>query len=125
VEDETHGFEVAAVGLPVSVKVEPTHTELFPVIVGLEFTVRFRVAEQPEMFVYVIVVVPAVNAVTKPVEDTVATAALLEIHGLVVAGLPEPENCEVAFTQSVLTPETVGFALTVTGYVVEHPTLFV
>jgi hypothetical protein len=37
--EETQGFELAAVALPVKVIVEPTQTALFPVIVGFEFTV--------------------------------------------------------------------------------------
>lgn len=37
--EETHGLVIAAVPLPVNVIVEPTQTELLPVIVGFELTV--------------------------------------------------------------------------------------
>jgi hypothetical protein len=41
--EETQGFELAAVALPVKFIVEPTQTGLFPVIVGFEFTVTAAV----------------------------------------------------------------------------------
>ena len=37
--DEIHAFELAADALPVNVIVDPTQTELLPVIVGFELTV--------------------------------------------------------------------------------------
>ena len=41
------------------------------------------------------VVVPAVIPVTNPVLSTVATAALEEVHGVVVDGAADPVNCVV------------------------------
>jgi hypothetical protein len=38
------------------------------------------------------VVVPGATAVTKPVDETVATAVLDEIQGFVVAGVAVPVN---------------------------------
>ena len=38
------------------------------------------------------IVDPAPTAVTKPVDETVAAAVFDEIHGVVVAGVPEPVN---------------------------------
>ena len=60
-----------------------------------------------------IVVVPAVNAVTSPVFETVATVVFDETHGFVVAGEADPVSCEVAFTHADSVPVIVGSALTV------------
>lgn len=49
--DETHGVVVAAVILPVSCVVNPTQILLFPIIVGLAFTVMVCVFEHPKLFV--------------------------------------------------------------------------
>ncbi len=55
---------------------------------GLVFTVTVVVVWQPALFVYVIVVVPAEIAVTSPVFDMVATAGLLDAHGVLNEGEP-------------------------------------
>jgi hypothetical protein len=111
--DETHGFVVAGDAEPVSCEVAFTQADNVPDIVGNAFTVNIAVTIQPLLLVYVIVVVPAVNAVTSPVFETVATVVLEEIHGFVVAGDAEPVNCEVPFTQADNVPVMVGSALTV------------
>ena len=81
--------------------------------------------EQPRLFVYVMFVVPLERALTSPVFEIVATPVLLDVHGLVVAGEPDPFNWLVVPTHKVVFPDIVGFALTVTFWVTEHPTLFV
>jgi hypothetical protein len=88
----TQGEVVAAVTLPVNWMVDPTHTALGPVIVGTALTVIVVVIEQPLLFVYVIVVDPAANAVTNPVLEIVAVDVLLETQGVVVAAVPLPVN---------------------------------
>ena len=55
-------------------------------------TLTVTVFKQPKLFVYVIVVVPNENAVTKPVFEMVATPMLLDVHGFDVAGDPDPFN---------------------------------
>jgi methyl coenzyme M reductase subunit C len=45
--------------------------------------------------VYVIVVVPAVREVTKPVLSIVATARFEEVQGVVGSGVPDAESCKV------------------------------
>jgi len=110
--EDTHGLVVAAVALPDNVILDPTQTVLFPVIVGFALMVIVAVTEQLLLFVYVIVVVPALTPVTRPFV-TVATAVLLEVHGFVVAGEPDPVNCIVDPTQTGELPEIVGFAFTV------------
>lgn len=69
---------------------EPTQTLLFPVIVGFVLTVMVCVIEHPKLLVYVIVVVPALIAVTNPIFETLATKVLLEVQELLVAAVPEP-----------------------------------
>ena len=65
--------------------------------------------------VYVIAVVPSATAVTKPVEEIVATAILDDDHGVVASGVPEPVNCSVLPpTVMFCTPEIVGIAFTLT-----------
>jgi predicted AlkP superfamily pyrophosphatase or phosphodiesterase len=71
------------------------------------------------------VVVPAVIPVTNPVLSTVATAALEEVHGVVVDGAADPVNCVVEFTHTVGVPVIVGRALTVTTSVIKHPLVLV
>ena len=48
--------------------------------------------EQPEILEYVIFVAPFDKAVISPVFDTVATAVLLEVQGLVAFAVPDPLN---------------------------------
>jgi hypothetical protein len=42
------------------------------------------------MFVYVMVQVPRDIALTRPLDDTVATPVLLDVQGDETAGLPDP-----------------------------------
>ena len=64
--------------------------------------------------VYVIVTVPAVTPVTTPVLFTVAIEVLDEVHGLVVAAVPEPVKVVVLPAQTLEVPDietTQSFAL--------------
>ncbi len=123
--DETHGLVVAGDADPVNCDVPFTQADNVPVIVGNAFTVNVVVTIHPLLFVYVIVVVPAVNAVTSPVFETVATVVFEETHGFVVAGDAEPINCDVAFTHADSVPVIVGNAFTVNVAVTIQPLLFV
>lgn len=61
------------------------------------------------------VVVPVLTAVTKPVEETVATAVLLDIQGFVVAAVPLPVSWEVVPAHNAVVPVMDGiFGVTVT-----------
>jgi hypothetical protein len=77
-------------------------------------TLTVAVAEQPLLLVNVIVLVPKLTAVTRPVFEMVATAALLVVHALEAAGLAFADNCEVVFGQITVFPDKVGFGETVT-----------
>ena len=90
--EDTHGLTVAAVPDPVNCVVVPIHAVKVPVITGSELTVMVDVTVQPLLFVYVIVEVPTVTPVTKPVLLTVATARFEDNHGLTVAAVAEPVN---------------------------------
>ena len=107
-----------------SCDVVPVVMVVLPVIdatVGAVFTVRLfealTGAPQPLLTVYVILVVPAPTAVTRPVlAFTVATAVLLLLH--VPPGAPLEVYVAVAFTQSGEVPLTVpadtfGFTVSV------------
>jgi hypothetical protein len=85
----------------------------FPVIVGKGFTVMVEVREQPKLFLYVIVVVPAEIPVRRPVFEMVATEVLLDVHGLVVEAVPFPVNCKIASLQTDVPPVIVGSGFTV------------
>ena len=63
-----------------------------PLIVGIEFTVNVAEAEHPELFTYVIVVVPALTPVTKPVDETLAIFCEALDQALDVAAVPLPVN---------------------------------
>ena len=119
--EDNHGFVDAAVGLPESVRVPPTHTALLPVTVGFALTVIVTVTEQPLLFVYVIVLVPAVSAEINPAFVIVATEVLLEVQGLLDAAVPEPVSCSVNPTQTDVFPDIVGFANTVIGVTNKQP----
>ncbi len=123
--EETHGLVVAGDAEPVNCDVPFTQADNVPVMVGNVLTVNVAVTIHPLLFAYVIVVVPAVKAVTSPVFETVATVVFEETHGFVVAGDAEPVNCTVPFTQADNVPEMVGKALTVNVAVIIHPLLFV
>ena len=90
--DEVHGFEVAAVALPVNVSVFPAHMGVLPVTVGKGFTLTVIVFEQPLLLVYVMIAVPAEIPVTNPVLDTLAIDVLEEDHALLTEGEPDPDN---------------------------------
>jgi hypothetical protein len=51
VAEEIQGLETAGVAVPVSVILPPTHTVLFPLIVGFALTVIVAVLEQPSELV--------------------------------------------------------------------------
>ena len=89
-----------------------------PEIDGKGCTVMVEVLEQPILLVSVIVVVPSDKPTTSPVFETVATAVLLDVHGLVVAAVPLPVNCNLEFKQTEETPEIVGSGFTVMVMVV-------
>jgi len=72
------------------------------------------VAVQPLLLVKVIVAVPKLTAVTRPVLDTVATAVLLDDQGLFALGFALAVSCEVALGHKVVSPVTAGFGTTVT-----------
>lgn len=97
------------------------------IIFGLILTVNVSVFWQPLEFVYVIVVVPLVNPVTKPVAVIVATIGLEDDHGEVVDAVPEPFNCEVKPIHTLRPPPIVGcgFIVTETGFITEQPFEFV
>ncbi len=59
-------------------------------------------------------VVPAATPVTNPVLSTEAIAVLEDVHGEVLAGVADPVNCVVEFTQTVGVPVMLGRALIVT-----------
>ena len=63
--------------------------------------------------VYVIVAVPILTPVTKPVGLTMAIAVLDDNQGVVAFAVEEPVNCEVPIAQVINVPVIVGNALTV------------
>ena len=77
-------------------------------------TLMVVVAVQPLLLVKVMVLVPKLTAVTRPVFEIVAIAVLLEVHALLPAGEPVPVSCEVVFGQITVFPDKVGFGETVT-----------
>ena len=79
----------------------------------------------PPILVKVITLVPAAIPVTSPVALTVATVAVAETHGEVVAAMPEPVSCVVDPGQTFSFPEIVGMAYPVTVAVAVHPELLV
>ena len=115
---------VPGVPLPVNNVLPPTQADNVPVIVGLALTVKVAVDEQPALFKYVIVVVPAATAVTKPVVETVATFGVEDVHAFDVAAVPLPVNCDVALIHAESVPVIVGPAETVNVAVVVQPALF-
>ena len=71
------------------------------------------------------VVVPDATPVTTPPVVTVATAVLLDTHGLTAAGVAEPVKVELLPTQALSVPEIVGNAFTVNAAVAVQPLLLV
>lgn len=53
-------------------------------------------------------VAPADTPVTTPILDTVATAVLDEVHGVVASAVAEPVKVAVCPTQALNVPEMVG-----------------
>jgi hypothetical protein len=94
----------------------PAHTAAIGLKAGAVGLLTFMVvvAVQPLLLVNVIVLVPKLSAVTRPVFETVATAALLEVHALFAAAVPVPVSWEVVFGQITVFPDKVGFGETVT-----------
>jgi hypothetical protein len=123
VAEEVQAF-VPGVPLPVNNALPPTQADNVPVIVGFALTVKVAVDEQPALFKYVIVVVPAATAVTKPVVDTVAILFAEDDQAFEVAAVPLPVNCDVALIHAESVPVIVGPAVTLNVAVVEQPALF-
>ena len=109
---ETHGFKDAGVPDPLSCEVALTQINVSPEMVGKALTVMVEVLEHPILLVYVIVAIPAVTPVTRPVFETLATEVLLEVHGLVIAGNSLPDNCNVSSLHTDVLPVIVGSGLT-------------
>jgi hypothetical protein len=63
--------------------------------------------------VYVILLVPALTPVTNPADETVATPGAEDVHALLTAAVPEPDNCVVEDTHTKLVPVIIGSAFTV------------
>jgi len=76
--------------------------------------VNVSVVVQPFVFIYVITLVPADTAVTKPVLLIVATPGVADDHGVVAWAVALPVSWEVPVAQADNVPDTVGFAFTVT-----------
>ena len=123
--EELHGLVTAGVGEPVSWVEDPAQSVLFPVIEGRALTVIVEVTEQLLLFTYVMVLVPAVMAVTSPVLEIVATAVFEDAQALAAAAVPLPVSCKVLLTQRDTPPEIVGLANTVTGSTTAHPLVLV
>ena len=94
----------------------PEHTAAIGLKVGAVGLVTFMVVVvvQPLLLVNVIVLVPKLTAVTRPVLDTVATAVLLDDQGLFALGFALAVSCEVALGQITVFPVKVGFGASVT-----------
>jgi hypothetical protein len=107
---------ILLVELAGKVRLPPEHIAAIVLKVGAVglVTLMIVVAVHPLLLVNVIVAVPKLTAVTRPVLDTVATAALLDIHGLLALGLALANNCEVVLGQRVVEPVMVGLGATVT-----------
>ena len=92
---DTHGVVADGVPDPIKVTELPRHTEPGPLIVGTLLTVITCVVVQPLLFVYVISVVPLATPVTIPPLSIVAIPGLLDTHGVVADGVPDPVNGSV------------------------------
>ena len=68
---------------------------------------------------------PPETPVTRPVLETVGTAVLEEVHGLVAAAVPDPVNWVVPPTQTLNVPVIVAPDVMVTSCVIEQPFEFV
>jgi hypothetical protein len=121
---ETHGLDTAGVPIFANCVVDPTQTFNVPVIAGGVVIVTVAVIKHPEEFVYVIVAVPLLTPVTKPVLDTVATAVFEDAQGVVASGVPDPVKREVLEVQINRFPVIVGkgSGVTVLNKLVTQPT---
>jgi hypothetical protein len=90
-------------------------------MVGKGFTVNVTSDLQPLEFVYVMIDVPALTAVTTPVLLTVATPVVAETHGLLVAAVALPVNVKLLPTHIAALPVIVGSVLTVIVTDFLHP----
>ena len=76
---------------------------------------------------YVIVAFPALAAVISPVDEFMLMEASLDVHGLVVAGVPLPVNCRLSpthkskFVTWPFGPVMAGAAYTVKVAVASQP----
>ena len=123
VAEDDHVAPAAGVPEPVNWLVAVLQTVVVPLIAGT-FTVAVTVVLLPQKLVYVIVLVPAVTPVTKPVLLTVAIVMAEDVHGLEVAGVPEPESWKVPVLQIIGVPVIIGaeVAFTVnTAVVLQFP----
>ena len=119
--EEVQALVVAAVPLPVNCEELPIQTFNVPEMIGKGLTVKVMFRWQSLEFVYVIVVVPALIPVTKPVLSTVATAELEEVQAFEVAAVALPVNWEVFPTHAFNVPEIFGKGFTVIVAVVWQP----
>lgn len=123
--EEVQGVVTEGVPDPVKVKEAPTQTPVPPVILCRAFTWMLMVLRQPLLSVYVMVVLPADKPVTTPVLLMVATVVLEEVHGLTVAGVPEPLKVMLLPAQSEAGPVMVGVGSMVMVTVFTQPALVV
>lgn len=104
---------------------EPLQTAVEPAIdaVGLDTTVIVCVAEQPPLLVYVITTEPCPTAETTPEVETVATAVLELLQGVVASGVPDPVSVTVPPTHKPVEGALiVGIGLTTKVVVDVHGT---
>ena len=90
-------------------------------ITGFGFTVTVMVFWQLFEFVYVIIEVPTLTPVTKPVVETVATDGMDEIQALDEAAVAEPTNEIVEPTHTLVDPVILGKGFTVTVALIWQP----
>jgi len=110
--EDAHAFVVAAVADPVNKVVSPIQIFKLPEMVGNGLTVMTSVVLQLLLFVNVIVAVPAATPVTIPVVETVATAVLEEIQGLVKAPTELAVNAILCPAHTKEGPVIIGIGLT-------------
>ena len=87
---------------------------------GSEFTVTKEVMLHPLLLVYVITLVPAETAVTRPDIFTVATPGLADTQGETGSAVPDPVNWVVDPMHTSRVPVMVGKAFTVTAVASEE-----
>ena len=94
-------------------------------VVVMAVAVNVDVLLQPFELVYIITDVPAVNAVTKPELDTVATVVLEDVHAFEVAGVAVPVSCDADPKHAFRLPVIAGSGFTLNVVLTEHPLLLV